>query len=112
MAQRKIIQMVDDLDGAVIEDGETVHFSIDGRVYEVDLSRRNAQTLRDILAPYVAAGRRSGGPARTRRAASTRDVEAIRRWATANGFAVSDKGRMSNTVLEAYRAANHSSSRD
>ena len=37
---------------------------IDGRAYEIDLSEDNAARLRDSLASFVAAARKSGGSAR------------------------------------------------
>ena len=39
-------------------------FAIDGRAYEIDLSEDNAARLRDSLASFVAAARKSGGAAR------------------------------------------------
>ncbi len=38
MAKKHITQLIDDLDGTVIDDGTTVHFSLEGRAYEIDLS--------------------------------------------------------------------------
>ena len=54
MARRIIHQLVDDIDGTVLDigDGETVLFSLDGIAYEIDLSDRNVQAFRDALAPY------------------------------------------------------------
>lgn len=46
--------LVDDLDGTDAE--ETVKFSLDGIVYEIDLSAANAARLREIFAPYVEVG--------------------------------------------------------
>jgi hypothetical protein len=40
------------------------------------------------------------GPARR---PSATDLSAVRNWARANGFKVSDRGRVSNAVLKAYR---------
>ncbi|MCU1383896.1 MAG: Lsr2-like protein, partial [Acidobacteria bacterium] len=45
MAQKHIVQLIDDLDGG--EAAETVTFSIDGTAYQIDLSTRNASKLRD-----------------------------------------------------------------
>jgi hypothetical protein len=63
MAQRTRIELVDDLDGTVLDqgDGETVTFSLSGSTYEIDLSRSNADALRSVLQPYITAGRRTGG---------------------------------------------------
>lgn len=40
MAQRVLTQLVDDIDGTELEDGqgETVTFALDGSNYEIDLS--------------------------------------------------------------------------
>ncbi len=116
MAQRTIVELIDDLDGG--EAGETVEFSVDGVAYEIDLSANNAGKLRDSLAGYVAHARRAGG----RRKAATRpsgrgggggratvDREqnaAIREWARKRGMSVSDRGRIPSEVLEAYHKEN------
>ena len=59
MAQRIVYRLEDDLDNS--EAAETIVFGVDSVSYEIDLSEANAQKLRDLLAPYVAAGRRVGG---------------------------------------------------
>jgi len=110
MAQKHIVQLIDDLDGG--DAVETIQFSLDGSSYEIDLSAKNAAKLRDSLAGYVAHGRRSGvvrstvrrgtRPARTDR----EQTQAIRHWARKNGHKVGDKGRIPANVLEAYNAAN------
>lgn len=51
-------QRVDDVDGSPA--AHTVVFALDGLRYEIDLSDANAAALRDLFAPYVAAGRRAG----------------------------------------------------
>jgi hypothetical protein len=43
--------LVDDFDGT--QAAETVKFSLDGRTYEIDLSKPNASELRRTLRPYV-----------------------------------------------------------
>ena len=50
MAKKVTVTLVDDFDGEGPAD-ETVEFSIDGVSYEIDLSARNAQKLRDELRP-------------------------------------------------------------
>ncbi len=106
MAQRHIVQLVDDLDGT--EASETVTFALDGTRYEIDLTEANASKLRDSLALYVANARRSSraefrpGP-RPRPARNDREqTAAIRRWARQNGHRVGDKGRIPANILEAY----------
>lgn len=116
MARRIVHQLVDDIDGDVLDigSGEAVTFSVDGVTYEIDLSEKNAEEFRDKLAPYISAGRRvsTGAPAgrrargsRRRATAGGRDLAAIRTWAKENGHRVSDRGRVPDAVLQAYDAA-------
>lgn len=111
MAKKHITQLIDDLDGTVIDDGTTVHFSLEGRAYEIDLSEDNAKKLRDAFQPFIAAGRAAGAahvPARRAsrpRAIPTRDLVDVRSWAEKNGFPISDRGRISESILTAYDAA-------
>jgi hypothetical protein len=112
MAQKHIVQLIDDLDGG--EAAETVSFSIDGTAYEIDLSVKNAGKLRDALALYVGSARRAArgpgrpsgsGPGRSRGGRSDREqTQAIREWARKNGHKVGEKGRIPATVLEAYNS--------
>ena len=114
MAQRVQIVLEDDLDGGVA--AETVTFGLDGVNYEIDLSDKNAGKLRDEFATWIgharrsggrrAAGRRSGsGSSSTSSASSRRDLSAVRAWARSNGHQVSDRGRVSAAVQEAYDKA-------
>jgi len=106
MAQKVQILLVDDLDGGEAE--ETVRFGLDGVDYEIDLSAKNAGALRDSLAKYVAEARRVGVRRRTGRKTAgggSTDASTIREWAKANGWQVSDRGRVSAEIREAYAAA-------
>lgn len=110
MAQRVQIVLEDDLDGGAA--AETVTFGLDGVSYEIDLSDKNAGKLRDEFASWIGHARRSGGRRSTgRRTAgpstggSRRDLSAVRAWARANGHQVSDRGRVSAAVQEAYDKA-------
>lgn len=110
MAQRVQVILVDDVSGG--EATETVEFAVDGVSYEIDLSDENAAKLRDALAPWIAVARRSGGRRQTRRrsggsaSSSSRDELAkIREWGRENGYKVSDRGRVSQELQEAYAAA-------
>lgn len=124
MAQVHEIRLIDDLTGE--EADETVQFALDGKSYEIDLSRENANRLREALANYVASARRLSGrrgarrttgrtrpvtrrvptpePAtpRSRRAAGREENQAIREWARSRGMKISDRGRIPTDVLEAY----------
>ena len=115
MAKRTVTQLEDDIDGG--EAAETVTFALDGQEYEIDLNEQNASALRDALAPFTAAGSRTGGRGRGRRgagggrsggASSAGDKQRlsdIRTWARDNGYTVSDRGRIPGKVVEAYDAA-------
>lgn len=114
MAQRTRIELVDDLDGRVLAEGqgETVAFSLDGVNYELDLSRKNADKVRGAFQDYIAAGRRLGR--RTRRGSAgaptiTRDHDpkAVRKWAESNKVDIPARGRIPRDILERYRAAGY-----
>ncbi|MEO7753521.1 MAG: Lsr2 family protein [Terracoccus sp.] len=103
MAQRVEVTLVDDIDGG--KASETVTFSLDGVTYEIDLSDKNARKLRDDFANWTGHARRSGGArgGRKRAAATKRtDLGEVREWARANGHSVSDRGRISAEVQDAY----------
>lgn len=107
MAQRVQVLLVDDVDGGHAE--ETVSFALDGVSYEIDLSAKNAAKLREALSEWVGHARRSGGrkvSGRRAGGASRReDLNAIRAWGRANGFQVSDRGRVSGALQAAYDQA-------
>ncbi|WP_201465522.1 histone-like nucleoid-structuring protein Lsr2 [Janibacter melonis] len=109
MAQRVQVILEDDIDGGPAD--ETVTFGLDGATYEIDLNERNAAALRDAMAAYVGAGRRSGGRRSTRRkssdsgSSSSSGTSEIREWARANGYEVSERGRISAEVKAAYEKA-------
>ena len=110
MAQRTVIELTDDLDGS--EAVETIHFSLQGVEYEIDLSERNAEKLRKALARYIDAGRKvggrrtarpgGGGGGSTRRSSS--DTAAVREWARAQGIQVSERGRVPHSLRDRYAA--------
>jgi hypothetical protein len=107
----KTVVTTDDIDGS--PNAETVTFSFDGRSFEIDLSKKSRTALEKALKPYIDAGRSVGGRAtrgsgngrgRSRRSGSL-DLAAVRAWAAENGITVSDRGRISASVLEQYQAA-------
>jgi len=117
MAQQTTVRFIDDLDGS--EAVGTVTFALDNRSYEIDLSDENTDKLHDALALYIEhtrkAGGRSDGRGRIRGQAAMTDTparsnreetHAIREWARQHGHKVSDRGRISTSVMEAYKAAN------
>jgi hypothetical protein len=107
MAKTTIVQLVDDLDGS--EAHETVRFGLDGQMYEIDLSNKNAAKLRAALQPYVehgtrVSGRAAGGRGGNRRpAVSEREQnKAIRAWAIRKGYDVAPRGRIRAEIIEQY----------
>ncbi|WKK71436.1 Lsr2 family protein [Rathayibacter oskolensis] len=113
MAQK--LTLVDDLDGTPIEDndGGTVRFSLDGASYEVDLNKKNMETLLDAFAKYIEVARKTSGRTSASSSANSsakksdpKALQAIREWANKNGHNVSDRGRIPAAVVEAYNAAN------
>ena len=106
MAQKVHVILEDDIDGG--EAAETIQFGLDGVSYEIDLSEENAVKMRGSLATWVDHARRVGGRKQSgTRVASTKrsDLDEIRSWGRANGYQVSDRGRVSADVMKAYDAA-------
>lgn len=111
MAKKVQVLLVDDVDKESPAD-ETVTFALDGVSYEIDLTSDNASKLRDAMAVWIGHAERTGGRRSASRGAarssagSKRDVSAIREWARSNGYDVSERGRISSEVQEAYDKAN------
>jgi hypothetical protein len=109
VAQKIQTLFIDDLDGS--EADGTVRFGLDGTVYEIDLNAGHAQALRDALARYVQAARRSGGNARRpargarRESGSAVDSTEVREWAKTQGIEVKDRGRVPADVVVRFKAA-------
>jgi Lsr2 len=118
VARQTTVRFVDDLDG--LEAAGTVEFGLEGRSYEIDLSDENAKKLREALAPFVDAARKPGGRSSGRgrgraqsqpvaaekpRGSSREETASIRESARANGHKVNDRGRISKSVIEAYKEA-------
>ncbi|MPV48437.1 MULTISPECIES: Lsr2 family protein [unclassified Pseudactinotalea] len=109
MAQKVRVYLIDDIDGS--DASETVSFSVDGVSYEIDVNDKHAQELRNSFSTWVSHARRATGGARRggRRAAAPRsasDAAAVRAWARENGYEVSDRGRVSAEIREAYEQRN------
>ena len=109
MAKKVQVLLVDDVDKESPAD-ETVTFSLDGISYEIDLTSQNAAKLRDDFAMWIGHAERTGGRRSTSRAGRSagrkQDLGAVREWARSNGYQVSDRGRISAEVQEAYEKAN------
>ena len=112
VAQKTVVVMTDDLTGG--DATQTIHFSLDNSEYVIDLNDKNAAALRSDFEKYIEAGRKhkaEAGAARPRRGAAARpasgvDTAVVREWARSNGHEVSERGRVSKKIIEAYLAAN------
>ncbi|RJT76938.1 Lsr2 family protein [Arthrobacter cheniae] len=111
MAQRVQVDLVDDLNGEVAQ--ETVRFGVDGTNYEIDLTKENAEKLRSTLSEYVEKGRRARGDRKShggQQSASMNrskreDTQKIRQWAQDNGHNPSSRGRITQSIVDAYNEA-------
>ena len=92
MAQRVETILIDDIDGSSA--AETVNFALDGVNYVIDLNSENASRLRADLQEWINYARRA------RNGQSRR----MREWAKEHGFQVSDRGRVSAEIRQAYLA--------
>lgn len=108
MAQKTILELVDDLDGGKAD--ETVTFALDGVDFIIDLSADNAARLRDTLAQYVGHARRTGG--RKQRGATPAaetngkpDTQAVREWARNQGETVAERGRVPQALVIRFQEA-------
>jgi hypothetical protein len=111
MARKVLVRLVDDLDGLPSEGVATVTFSLDGVTYQIDLNEANASKLRDGLADFISAARRTGGRMKRGsavggRAASANDGPAIREWAREQGHELAERGRIPSHIVDAFHAAN------
>lgn len=108
MAKKIITSITDDLDGS--DGAETVTFSYKGTNYEIDLSNKNAQKLESALEPYVNAGRKVGRASSGSSSGGSRsnaaELQKIREWAASQGIEVSARGRIAQSVVDQYNAAN------
>ncbi len=112
MATKTTTTLIDDIDGSTAD--TTVAYTWEGQAYEIDLSDKNADEFREVMAPYLAASRNAGRPPAPGRrrpnsaaASGPADVnpKEVRAWATEQGIEVSARGRINASVLEQYRAA-------
>src|SRR5512144_2365031 len=113
MVQR--MQSFDDLDGSPAT--HTIRYGFADDTYEIDLNDEHAQEFEELLTRYIEhsrkvaevppqpqprqrRGRRGGGERR-----SPEELQAIRQWARAEGFQVSDRGRIKAEILSKFDEA-------
>jgi hypothetical protein len=102
VAQKVSITLVDDLDGS--DAAETVTFGLDGNTYEIDLSEQNAKDLRNALGNYTMFARKVTGRKR-KPGKPAGNTKAVREWARAQGYTVSNRGVVPVEIQQAYDAA-------
>ena len=109
VARETITKLIDDIDGGTAD--ETVTFGLDGVTYEIDLSKKNADKLRNALKTYVENGSRSdrrvargrgAGRPRGSAAADREQNKAIRAWAKRKRLDVAPRGRIKAAIVEQY----------
>jgi hypothetical protein len=114
MAKETITVVRDDLDGTVIEEGqgETVRFSVNNTSYVIDLTTQNATAFRDAIKPYIDAAAtevaslpRSSSSRSSSPKSNKEELQKIRQWAKDNGHDVSERGRVAQSIQDAYHAA-------
>ena len=109
MAQKVEVKLIDDLDGGTA--AETVSFGLDGTQYVIDLSTKNAKQLRENLAKYVEVARKEKGVRAVGRGAGRKSAPAgpsisdVREWAKAQGYEVSERGRVAKDLVVKFEEA-------
>lgn len=113
MAKSTITVITSDISGDKAE--ETLTFGLSGRHYSIDLTTAEANELRAVLGPYVESaeglklkevrehyqepGKAKGKPE------TPKDRAHMREWAKENGYSIGDRGRISEDIRKAYKAA-------
>ncbi|NLG55635.1 MAG: Lsr2 family protein [Rhodococcus sp.] len=109
MAAIERLQVIDDLTGEVIDDYETVLWSVGSSRYEFDTTPERAAEFRDLMAPYLRASRQvtANGRAFTATvvAPTGRAARRVREWAAREGLVVPARGRIPEAVHAAFVAA-------
>ena len=108
MAKQVQTIIVSDISGDDANDGESVEFTYRGVSYAIDLTKQEADTFDQAMEVYTAharrqSGRRTGGSGKAK--TDRQQLQAVREWARANGHTVSDRGRVSQQIQDAYNSA-------
>lgn len=105
MVKKTLAKYFSDVSGDEI-DGEspTVSFALEGTSYEIDLTESERQELRDALAVYVDAARKSTRGATRKKSTGGPSPKDVRDWARENNIDVPSRGRIPATVIEAFEA--------
>ena len=109
MAQKVSVTYACDYDSKEIPQGQhrLRRFSIDGRDYEIDLCLKHSERFDEAVSRYASHARKaSARVVRTKRrtAAHRKHSAQVRAWAKANGFTVSERGRIPADVVSKYES--------
>ena len=113
MARKIQVLLTCDFDDDDTPAVETVTFSYDGGTYAFEACQAHLDEFNETMQHFVAHARREGsaprGGGRTNSAGGHRAGRAslgdIREWARANGYKVSNRGRIPEEVRQAFAAA-------
>lgn len=111
MARMEIIK--DDIDGS--EDAVTITFSLNGDEREIDLTEKNRTLLEKALKKYIDHSRpravvhaqpgRRGRRTTVTSTSNRETMQAMREWARKEGMKISDRGRVPQTIQDAWYLA-------
>lgn len=107
--QKTVVTKIDDLTEKPYEKGETITFGFEGKTYEIDLNALNARNFRRSMGKYMDRARKVRQSSRRHRVEvkhAHSEVAHVRQWAQENGVEVASRGRIPESVWEAYRASN------
>lgn len=115
MAQKVVHIRISDLSQEELGDaGQTINFSVGSDSYSIDLSDKEAGKFYDALKPYMDAATKTSGRG-VRRSSSSRsasgsgrskeELAEVRAWAQKNGHEVSERGRIAQTIIDAFDSA-------
>jgi len=103
MATRIVTELFDDIDGS--DATQTVRFALDGVEYEIDLSDRNANRLRNSFAEFIGHARKVSGRRRNPAVsfgANMSKAGPMREWLIEHGYDVSERGRIPAWLQQVY----------
>lgn len=86
-----------------LEADRTVLFSFDGENYEIDLTDKHYQEMRDRFYAYMVAGRKRKVKPKRRRTPPA-EAAAIRAFGRENGMPCLSRGRIPAALMQAWQA--------
>ncbi|MGH9059578.1 MAG: Lsr2 dimerization domain-containing protein [Acidimicrobiales bacterium] len=115
---KTVVILLCDLHEGEVRAEATVSFAANGTTYEMELCPEHLAQYEGTIEAWTK-GARPVTTTRRRRAAPTResgredggqrrgepDPGEVREWARANGYEISDRGRVAQAVLDAFRTA-------